>query len=106
MLAYPLADTGALMIFLAFLGARIAWRPAVYLGQISYGLYVYHLFALDVAKVALLRFTGNCLFWERGAIGLSITVVLAAASYSFLEKPFLKLKSRSILQRQPAPVLQ
>jgi peptidoglycan/LPS O-acetylase OafA/YrhL len=94
MLAYPLADIGALAIFLSFLGARITWRPVVYLGQISYGLYVYHLLPLDVAKVGLLHFTGECSFWLRGAIALPITVAIAALSYAWLEAPFLRLKGR------------
>jgi len=93
-LAYPIADIGALSVFLAVLGAPIAWRPLVYLGQISYGLYVYHLFALDVAKVGILHATGTCPFWLRGAIGLALTVPLAAVSYKWLEMPFLRLKER------------
>jgi peptidoglycan/LPS O-acetylase OafA/YrhL len=94
MLAYPLADVGALTIFLSFLGAQIAWGPLIYLGQISYGLYVYHLFALDAVKVGLLHFLGECPFWVRGALGLPITIVMAAVSYAWLEKPFLRLKER------------
>lgn len=35
LIAYPL---GTLLIFLGFLGARLDWRPLVYLGQISFGL--------------------------------------------------------------------
>ena len=106
MIAFPLADIGALMLFLAFLGARIAWQPLVYLGQISYGLYVYHLLALDVTKVALLKFTGNCPFWERGIIGLLVTTALAALSYRYLEKPFLRLKDRLVVYRRATPPLQ
>jgi peptidoglycan/LPS O-acetylase OafA/YrhL len=94
MFAYPLADVGALAIFLSFFGSQIAWGPLIYLGQISYGLYVYHLFALDVAKVGLLHFMGECPFWFRGAIGLPITIGMAAASYAWLEAPFLRLKGR------------
>lgn len=94
MLAYPLADIGVLAVFLSFLGARIAWRPVVYLGQISYGLYVYHLLALDVAKVGLLHCMGECPFWLRGAIGFPLTVGIAAVSYAWLEAPFLRLKGR------------
>jgi peptidoglycan/LPS O-acetylase OafA/YrhL len=94
MLAYPAADIGALAIFMSFLGARIKWRPVTYLGQISYGLYVYHLLTLDIAKVGLLHFTGACPFWQRGAIALPLTVGLAVLSYRFLESPFLKLKGQ------------
>lgn len=93
-LAYPVADVGAVAIFLSFLGAGIAWSPAIYLGQISYGLYVYHLFVLDITKVGLFHFMGVCPFWLRGIIGLAITIALAAISYAWLEAPFLRLKAR------------
>jgi peptidoglycan/LPS O-acetylase OafA/YrhL len=101
MSAYPLADLGALAIFLSFLGARITWRPLIYLGQISYGLYVYHILALDVAKVALLHFTGTCPFWLRAGIGFPLTVALAALSYKVLEAPFLTLKGKSVMLLPP-----
>jgi peptidoglycan/LPS O-acetylase OafA/YrhL len=94
MLSYPLADAGALLIFLSCLGASIAWRPAVYLGHISYGLYVYHLLALNIAKAGLLHSIGVCPFWLRGAIALPLTVGMAALSYAWLEAPFLRLKNR------------
>lgn len=96
LIAYPLGTLGALLIFLGFLGARLDWRPLVYLGQISFGLYVYHLLALNIAKEGLLHFTGDCPFLWRGAIALPITVVLAMASYAFLELPFLRLKERFV----------
>jgi peptidoglycan/LPS O-acetylase OafA/YrhL len=98
MVAYPLATVGALAIFLSFLGAPINWEPLIYLGQISYGLYVFHLFALDITKLGLLQTIGRCPFWLRGIVGLPITVGLAAASYAWLEKPFLQLKRRYALE--------
>ena len=63
----------------------------VYLGRISYGLYVFHLFALAlVAKqsVVPLGFEGRLLF------SFLLTVLLAAVSYRALEQPFLRLKER------------
>jgi peptidoglycan/LPS O-acetylase OafA/YrhL len=95
MAAFPMVDLGVLAIFLAFLGASISWRPLIYLGQISYGLYVFHMFWLDAVKVVLLRFTGECSFWERGLISLPLTIAVAAVSYRWLETPFLRLKGIS-----------
>jgi peptidoglycan/LPS O-acetylase OafA/YrhL len=106
MLAYPLADIGALAVFLSFLGARIEWRLVIYLGQISYGLYVYHLLVLDVVKAGLLRFTGECPFWLRGSIGLPLTVGIAAISYAWLEAPFLRLKGRRSRTIAPSSAAQ
>lgn len=93
MVAFPAADLGAVAIFLAFLGAPITWRPLIFLGQISYGLYVFHVFWLDTVKTVLLHFTGECSFWERGLIALPLTIAAAAMSYRWLEAPFLRLKA-------------
>lgn len=104
-LAYPIADLGALAVFLGFLGAKITWQPLVYLGQISYGLYVYHLLALDLAKVGILHFMGECPFWLRGAVALPITIMLAAISYAWLEQPFLRLKGTTSRSGPSAPAV-
>ena len=68
----------------------------VYLGRISYGLYVFHLFALAlVAKQLVVPVIGiphN--FESRLLLSFVLTVLLAAASYRWLEQPFLKLKKR------------
>jgi peptidoglycan/LPS O-acetylase OafA/YrhL len=91
-LAGTVATVGALLLFLAALGATRAPAPLIYLGRISYGLYVFHLLFLDVAKVGLVAATGHCPWWLRGALALPVTVALAAGSYRWLELPFLRLK--------------
>lgn len=58
-----------------------------YLGKISYGLYVFHKFCLDHAS----RTHSHVL---NTVLSLAATIVCAAISYRFLEKPFLGLKSR------------
>lgn len=63
----------------------------VYLGRISYGLYVFHLFALALVTKQLvfpLNFEGRLL------ASFLLTVLLAAVSYRALEQPFLRLKKR------------
>lgn len=72
-------------------------RPTiVWLGQISYGLYVFHEFGLGLIR------------WLEGRLpafipepslvlillGPATTVALASASYYFFERPFLRLKHR------------
>ena len=68
----------------------------VYLGRISYGLYVFHLLALAlVAKLTFVSLLGISLNFERRLIlSLLLTVLFAATSYKLLEQPFLKLKKR------------
>lgn len=74
--------------------APLSWF--VYLGRISYGLYVFHLFALAVMmNVRVVPGLGIPLSFElRVLFSLLLTVSLAATSYSWLEEPFLKLKGR------------
>ena len=67
-----------------------AWRPAVALGRISYGFYLWHL--------PVLRWTDDRLIGRPAIvrIGLGFAGALAAAmlSYRLLEQPALRLKSR------------
>jgi len=74
--------------------APFSWL--VYLGRISYGLYVFHLFALalmtQVLVVPLIGITLN--FELRIILSFLLTVALATVSYRVLELPFLKLKER------------
>ena len=74
----------------------------VYLGRISYGLYVFHLLALTImSKLLFIPIIGVPLNFERRLISAFVlTVVLATASYKWLEQPFLRLKKRFSYLRQ------
>lgn len=65
----------------------------VYLGKISYGLYVIHMLALSGAERLVPRSTPSTILMQ-SAIGLLLTILLAMASYRWLEKYFLELKER------------
>jgi len=78
-------------------GARtLAARPLVYVGRLSYSLYLWHWGALAVADWCAPRF---------GAVWLSLAVALSAlmalASYHGIERPMLRLRHRF---GSPAPV--
>jgi len=63
------------------------------MGDISYGIFCLHLIALE-ASMAILGvevFTGG--FGRVFATTVVMAIVLAALSYYFLERPFLRLKS-------------
>lgn len=80
-------------------------RPTfVWLGVISYGLYVYHrpvlrlvaiLFASNHWGVPILYYAMLC---------LALTVLVASVSYAVLERPFLRWKSR--FQREAGPTIR
>lgn len=74
--------------------APLSWM--VYLGRISYGLYVFHLFALAVVmQNSADSILGVSIGLElRIVFSFLLTVGLASTSYSLLEQPFLNLKKR------------
>ncbi len=86
----------------------LTFRPIVFLGKVSYGLYVYHLLGLGLGRMAVrhLGFPSKYPLWEPlgiFALSLLITIGIASMSYLLLEKPFLKYKKRfEIIASRPA----
>jgi len=78
------------------MGAALQSRPAVFVGKISYGIYVYHQFVPGL--LAYLWLTGTGSQMPVGWIGLSAsvaaTLVLSTVSWFTVEKPLLGLKER------------
>ena len=92
---YPCAVVACLALFLSVCGISFTFRPLIYLGKISYGLYVYHVLALLLVGMALGGKAGTparFLFYWLG--GLVLTIAMASASYRWLESPFLRLKEK------------
>lgn len=110
---YPAVTIGCILILAAFLGTRLnagnrLSRAGIYLGKISYGLYIWHMIALEIVVKALARpipFAGD---WIESSTfislcALTLTIAISAASYHFLEKPFLRLKAQfAIVPSRPA----
>jgi peptidoglycan/LPS O-acetylase OafA/YrhL len=100
LLGYPVAALGAAAIFLATLrpsAASHGWlfRAFAYLGQISFGLYVFHIIGLMTSDYTVQHqdsSLGRYLF--RNSVAFAVTVVLASISYRWFETPFLTLKKR------------
>lgn len=106
MAAYGLTTLGCCFLLLAFLGIDGKALPgwAVYLGRISYGLYVFHLLGLDIVLAILPHHTRfqAIVMPIKGAIALGITVLFASLSYRFFETPFLRIKKRhEVIESRP-----
>lgn len=101
LLGFPAVAASCTLILLAILG--ISLHPPkllVYLGKVSYGLYVYHVLGMSLAwkLIPSWKLVPSHNHFRhlvlREALGLAITILLASASYTLLEKPFLRSKKR------------
>ncbi|MFC0772153.1 acyltransferase family protein [Terrimonas alba] len=96
---------GVVMFFLSLYGASSKYMPPalVYLGRISYGMYIFHItmfwLVYQIFKDELAFFSTMIGLHEwKNNVGFIIaflaTVIISVLSYKFFEKPFLKLKRR------------
>lgn len=75
-------------------------RWIVFLGSISFGLYVFHLVGIEMAQRCLDAVSGSRLSATLGQTSLlssaafALTLAFSLASYRWLELPFLRLKDR------------
>ena len=106
---YLLVAAGCIVLFLAVFGMSSRRLPdwAVYLGKISFGLYVFHevaFFVVDEAQKHAAAFVPSLRIWSlqcpgcilaaNKIIALCVTILFAMLSYRFWESPFLHLKRR------------
>jgi peptidoglycan/LPS O-acetylase OafA/YrhL len=73
-------------------GATLQFRPITYLGKISYGIYVYHVFVpyLLHAAFAGLGVGGFDSGWSHSAIAVALTVGVATISWFGFERPIIR----------------
>ena len=65
------------------------WRPVVYLGIISYPLYLWHGRGLEVGEKLQMLPEGL-----QVGVGMIAAILLASTSYHFIEKPCLRMKAK------------
>lgn len=92
---YGCVLVGCVALFLSFFGMSEAWipQPILWLGKISYGLYVYHILVLALVR----RWAAG---WGHGAgisavrlcLELLLSILVAGLSYRWIEQPFLRWK--------------
>jgi peptidoglycan/LPS O-acetylase OafA/YrhL len=98
--SFLMADIGVLLLILGSAGAEVPEKMSglVYLGKISYGLYIFHLIVLDIA-----RHLSHGGIVSELVIGVSGSILVAHLSYRYLERPFLRLKERfEVIPSRPA----
>jgi peptidoglycan/LPS O-acetylase OafA/YrhL len=105
---YAMRMIGMVCILIAILGIRCYIpRVLVYLGQISFGLYMFHVWAIALATKLMgsSHVDGMPITFPRDGLALTLTILMAMASFHLLELPFLKLKDRfAIIRSRPTTV--
>jgi len=81
--------------FRGWIRAVLEWRPLLYMGKISYGIYLYHYFMPRVLTYLLNNFgfaqPGNVF---AGVLAFTLTVITATLSWYLLERPISHLKQK------------
>lgn len=104
---YGMAVTGCVLIFSAVLGMSNIWRPFIYLGKISYGLYVFHAgflhFSMLLTDHLKLATSDASYMLMVDCFALLLCIMAAHFSYRYFEMPFLRLKERfEVVHSRPA----
>lgn len=75
----------------SFINRIMSLKTLVWLGKISYGLYIWHRLATDLAAFLTVKYQSSLLTLITSLI---ITILIASISYYYYELFFLKLKSK------------
>ncbi len=99
LLGYLALDAGCICLCLAFLGATVPAmaRPFIYLGKISFGMYIFHYTILSIVSAAVkgkLHLPYPVQLTATYLVTALLSVAVASVSYQYYETPFLRLKSR------------
>jgi peptidoglycan/LPS O-acetylase OafA/YrhL len=76
----------------------LALRPIVWLGTISYGIFLWH---HPIVLQAAAHYPEASIAWL-GFVSLAITIVCAAGSWYLLERPLMRTVHRRLGERETA----
>jgi len=104
-IGWALVLIATVLFFLSLLGtpAKLLPKPLIYLGRISYGLYLFHELSYFLifhtwkpwlARLSEALHLPSCRDSIGTVLAFGATVLMAHLSYTFYERPFLRLKSR------------
>jgi peptidoglycan/LPS O-acetylase OafA/YrhL len=102
---FTLFDAALALLCVALLDRRwlpaaaFRWGPLVWVGRVSYGLYLWH----PPVFMAVTRAMPHGRMAARLLWGWGLTFVLAATSFYLVEQPFLRLKGRWERRGDPSP---
>ena len=105
LIGYGCVALGCVLLLVGILGCPRQWFPGklVYLGKISYGLYVFHQLGIRIGirssnALAAHFHEGSCISSAMLALRIPValisTILFAYFSYKFFETPFLRMKDR------------
>lgn len=96
---HPIATPLIMALFVAsclmnsehYLGRSLEMSPIVYVGKISYGIYLLHMLSLNLVDIPLRHFgfTGVTQDLLRFSLGLGVVCLAAHISYKFFEMPLI-----------------
>ncbi len=85
----------------------LEWKPLLYLGRISYGIYVYHVFVIILISPLLVPYglTQDHFAYARIGVLLIATIAISSFSWHYIEQPFLSWKKALAVGATRKPAL-
>jgi peptidoglycan/LPS O-acetylase OafA/YrhL len=85
------------------LAPALSFRPIAWIGTVSYGMYLLHMIAVNIARRLADLALGHHSPYTDFVIGSVLTIALASLSYVTFERYFLSLKERLFPAEKPTP---
>lgn len=99
---FALATAGTYVVYVVALHPRLRLPSAGRYGDFSYGTYLY---GYPIQQTIIHLFGPNLKWWELFLTAFPLTLLLAAASWHFIERPVLRLVGRRGTARSPKRAL-